>query len=291
MSASRIGQRVKRRYELLSLLGEGGQARVYRARDVRDGELVAVKVMNDRPKDQASTERMFRESRAMVTLWGTCAVRPIDEGWTEDGHFGIVMELLRGEDLDTMCRAYELSGEHVPVPWAMQIFEPVVSTLERAHEQGIVHRDLKPGNVFVLDDGAGVRLLDFGFAKFQRLARITSNGFVAGTPSYFAPETWQGLEADSRVDVFGLGALVFRTLGGRPPFKGNARELFELVVSAQRPSLRALRPELPAAIDDWVRHALASDREQRFQTVRALWNALTFVLQSPLDGGISGAEP
>ncbi len=271
---------MKRRYELLSLLGEGGQARVYRARDLRDGEVVAVKVMNDRARDPTAVERMFREASAMVTLWGTSAVKPIDEGWTEDGHFAIVMELLRGEDLDTMCRAYELSGEHVPVDWAMAIFEPVVETLERAHAHGIVHRDLKPGNVFVLDDGAGVRLLDFGFAKFQRMTRITSMGLVAGTPSYFAPETWLGLEADARIDVYALGALVFRTLAGRPPFRGSTNELLEAVVSSPRPSLREWRPELPDAVDDWARIALASDREQRFQSVRALWNAFAAAVQS-----------
>jgi hypothetical protein len=88
-----------------------------------------------------------------------------------------------------------------------------------------------------------------------------------------APETWDGIEADHRVDVYSLAALLFRTLGGRPPFTGTLAELLRTVSTAARPSLRALRPDLPAAVDDWAAQALAVERDGRFQTVRALWNA------------------
>jgi serine/threonine-protein kinase len=280
VDAPRIGQLVKGRYELLELLGEGGQGHVYRARDKQDGDEVAVKVLRDRPSDHAATERMFREAQALVTLWGTGAVRPMDQGWTADGHFAIVMELLQGRDLETVCRGFERAGERAPLDFVLSVFEPVVSTIERAHEHGIVHRDLKPGNVFVLD-GGGVRLLDFGFAKFLRKARITAMGVIAGSPSYVAPEMWMGREADTGVDVYALGALIFRTLGGRPPFSGTMGRLLEVVVSAPRPSLRALRPELPPAIDDWVPSALAIKPQERFQTVRALWTAFVNAVGAP----------
>jgi serine/threonine-protein kinase len=279
----RAGQRVKKRYELLSLIGEGGQASVYRARDLRDGDEVAVKILRVHPKDPAAIERMFREASALVTLWGTCAVKPMDQGWTEDGCFAIVMELLVGEDLEALCGRFERDGGLVPLPLALSVFEPVVSTIERAHQHGIVHRDLKPGNIFVLGDarGRGVRVLDFGFAKFLRMGKLTSAGMITGSPSYVAPETWSGIDADHRVDVYALAALMFRTVGGRPPFTGTLAELLRIVVTAPRPSLRALRPELPAAIDDWVEHALAIERETRFQTVRALWNAFVTATSTP----------
>jgi serine/threonine-protein kinase len=276
----RAGQRVKRRYELLSLIGKGGQASVYRARDVRDGDEVAVKIMHRFASDPSAVERMFREANALVTLQGTCAVRPIDQGWTDDGCLAIVMELLVGDDLEAVCAHIERDGGRVPLPLALSVFLPVVDTVERAHHHGIVHRDLKPGNVFVLSDdvGGGVRVLDFGMAKFLRMARLSAVGMVTGSPSYVAPETWRGIEADSRVDVYSLGALMFRTVGGRPPFIGTMGELQRTVPSAPRPSLRALRPDLPAAIDDWVEHALAIEREARFQSVRALWNAFVSVV-------------
>jgi serine/threonine-protein kinase len=282
----RIGQRVKKRYELLSVIGEGGQGSVYRARDRREGDEVAIKILNGRTNDPAAMDRMFREVSALVTLWGTCAVKVIDQGWTEDGCFAIVMELLVGEDLDAVCGRYERDGGRVPLPLAVSVFGPVVSTLERAHQHGIVHRDLKPGNVFVLSDdvGGGVRVLDFGFAKFLRMSKLTSAGMIAGSPSYVAPETWNGVEADPRADVYSLAAMMYRTLGGRPPFTGTLAQLLKIVSSAPRPSLRALRPELPEAIDDWVRYALAIDRAERFQNVRALWNAFVVTL-GPARGG------
>jgi serine/threonine-protein kinase len=278
----RAGQRVKKRYELLSLIGEGGQGSVYRARDLRDGDEVAVKILHARVSDPAAIERMFREASALVTLWGTCAVRPIDQGWTEDGCIAIVMELLVGDDLEAACSRFERDGGRVPLPWAMSVFEPVVSTIERAHQHGIVHRDLSAGNVFVLSDavGGGVRILDFGFAKFLRMSRLTSAGMITGSPSYVAPETWNALEADHRVDVYSLAALIFRTVGGHPPFAGTLTELLRIVRTAPRPSLCALRPDLPAAVDDWVELALAIEREERFQTVRALWNAFVSALHA-----------
>jgi serine/threonine-protein kinase len=276
----RPGLRVKQRYELLSLIGRGGQGCVYRARDLRDGDEVAVKILHRFESDTSAVERMFREAHALVTLWGTGAVRPIDQGWTDDGRLAIVMELLVGDDLEAVCKRFERYGGRVPLPLAMSIFRPVVNTVERAHHHDIVHRDLKPGNVFVLSDaaGGGVRVLDFGIAKFLRMARLSPAGMVTGSPGYVAPETWSGIEADSRVDVYSLGALMFRTIGGRPPFTGSWGELQHTVRSAPRPSLRALRPDLPPAIDDWVEHALAIEREARFQSVGALWNAFLSVL-------------
>jgi serine/threonine-protein kinase len=276
----RIGRRVKKRYEILSLIGEGGQGSVYRARDRRDGEEVAIKVLNGRTTDPAAMERMHREASALVTLWGTSAVKVIDEGWTEDGCFAIVMELLIGEDLEAMCRRHEQGGGYLPLPQAVSVFEPVVSTLESAHQNGIVHRDLKPGNVFVLSDaaGGGVRLLDFGFARFLRMSKLTVAGMIAGSPSYIAPETWEDIDEDPRADVYALAAVIYRTIGGSPPFAGTIAELLKAVTSAPRPSLRALRPELPAAIDEWAAYGLAIDRKERFQTVRALWNAFVTAL-------------
>jgi serine/threonine-protein kinase len=284
----RIGKRVKKRYEILAVIGEGGQGSVYRARDRRDGEEVAIKVLNGKAADPAALERMHREANALVTLWGTSAVRIIDEGWTEDGCFAIVTELLQGEDLETMCRRHEQAGGHVPLHAALSVFEPVVTTLESAHQHGIVHRDLKPGNVFVLA-GGGVRLLDFGFAKFLRMSKLTSAGMIAGSPTYIAPETWDGVEEDPRADVYSLAAVFYRTLGGHPPFPftGTMGELLKTVLSAPRPSLRALRPELPEAIDDWARYGLAIERAERFQTVRALWNAFVTALSPAAEGRVA----
>jgi serine/threonine-protein kinase len=143
-----------------------------------------------------------------------------------------------------------------------------------------LHRDLKPGNIFVQSDGS-VRLLDFGFAKFLRMRSVTLAGHIAGSPSYIAPECWKETteSLDQRIDVYGLSAVVFRALAGRPPFVGDdVIQIMRQCSSAPRPSLHALRPDLPAAVDDWVQAALAIERDERFSTVRASWRALTTVL-------------
>jgi serine/threonine protein kinase len=270
-----VGQVIGGRYEVSSMLGEGGQSSVYRARDLRAGDEVALKILKPDTSPEA-TERMFREARAMATLHGTAAVRVLDQQWTDDGAMCLVTELLHGDALDDALAAIELHGGRAEASWVVRLFEPVVVTLQAAHGMGIVHRDLKPGNLFVLSGGRGVRLLDFGFAKFTRLRGLTASGMVAGSPSYIAPETWQGRHdaIDHRIDVYALGGVLFRCLAGRAPFTSkDLAVLLREVTTAPRPSLHALRPELSTDIDDWVTHALAVDPDQRFQSVAALFRA------------------
>jgi serine/threonine-protein kinase len=273
----RQGELVGGRYEVLGLIGRGGQSSVFRARDTRAGDEVALKVLRaDFAHDSDFRERMFREAQAMASLQGTAAIRVLDQAWTDDGALCLVTELLHGADLETHLGAIEARGERASPALVRELLDPIVITLEAAHSQGIVHRDLKPANIHVLDPdhGGGTRLLDFGFAKFVRARSFTAHGMIAGSPSYIAPEAWDGRsdQLDQRADVYGLGAVIFRCLAGRPPFiSDNLADLMMLVKTAARPSLHALRPELPDALDAWVEHALAADPEQRFMTVRALW--------------------
>jgi serine/threonine-protein kinase len=270
---------------VLSLLGEGGQSSVYRARDLRAGDEVALKILK-RGADSASTERMFREARAMASLQGTAAIRVLDQGWTEDGAMCLVMELLEGLPLDELLEKGESAGHRADLDLVIRVIGPVVKALHMAHDQGIVHRDLKPANIFVLSDarGGGVRLLDFGFAKFQRMRKLTADGMVAGSPSYIAPETWQGKHdvIDHRVDVYALGAVIFRCLAGIPPFAStDLVVLLRDVTSSPRPSLHKLRPDLPPDIDDWVQQALMIDATQRFQSIVAMWRAFGYSVGRP----------
>lgn len=275
----RVGEVVAGRYCLVELLGQGGQGQVYRAFDEEKGGHVAIKILSDAfAADPEWRERMSREAHALMSLDGTAAVRVIDQQWTRDGAMCLVMELLRGKSLDEYLEAIEFKGGRLPVAELVPIIEPVVATLEKAHAQGIIHRDLKPANLFIVDaaHGGGVRLLDFGFAKFVRLKSFTQEGVVAGSPSYLAPEAWRAKpkELDHRVDAYALAALIFRALAGRPPFfSDDISILLELATTAPRPSLHALRPDLPPEVDTWVRQALAIEREQRFYHIRAMWNA------------------
>ena len=285
----RVGEIIDGKYELLSVIDAGGQGVVYRARDLRDNDPVAIKMLKDSVARSVEwRERMFREAQALAVLSGTSAVRVLDQRWTSDGVLCLVMELLQGADLETVLGRLSRRGLSFPVDALELVFEPVATTLERAHEKGILHRDLKPANIFVADspNGPAVKLLDFGFAKFVRMRSFTRDGTIAGSPSYIAPETWMGFGSrlDRRIDVYGLAAVLFRALGGRPPFLGSdLAELYQRVIAAPRPSLRALRPDLPGDVDAWVEQALAVDREQRFSSVRAMFTALRVALGMDVD--------
>ncbi len=280
---ARVGQVLGGRYQLGDVIGKGGQSTVYRGRDLTQGDEIAIKVMSDEvAKDADYRERMLREAFAMASLAGTSALRVMDQVWTEDHRLCLIVELLHGEEFEDHLLALFAGGQVVAVPRLVEILEPIVSTLEVAHDRGIIHRDLKPGNIFLLDPalrgtpayGSGVRLLDFGFAKFERMRSFTAAGMIAGSKSYIAPEAWKGLKVDNRIDVYALGAIVFRCLTGQPPFfADDLGELLRQVTMAPRPSLLALRPDLPQQLDDWMAQILAIEPIDRFFRVKGAWNA------------------
>ncbi|MEO8901185.1 MAG: serine/threonine-protein kinase [Polyangiaceae bacterium] len=278
------GEIVNKRYRVLDKLGAGAHGVVYRARDLETRAEVALKFLGDgKALDPEYSRRIEREAIAMAKLRGTSAVYVHGLNIAEDGSVYLVMEMLAGKDLEAYLGDAERVGGKIKKSKLLELLRPVVDTLEQAHKQGIVHRDLKPSNVFIVDAerGGGVRLLDFGLAKMLDASALTADGMVAGTPSYIAPEAWKGNPRilDHRIDVYSLGILVFRALCGRTPTpKGNLLDVCTWAMSGERPSLRALRPSLPRAIDSWVEKALAIDPNDRFQSVRALWTSLEGLL-------------
>lgn len=276
IQSGRTGQVIGYRYRLGSELGSGGQGTVYRGTDLRDGDEVAIKVLEPTPHDIEWRERTLREAHALTVLTGTSAVRVLHQAWTDDGAFCIVMELLHGVDLEKYLRNREVLGTRTTPRDLIPILTPIVDTLEAAHAAGILHRDLKPGNVFILDSGE-VRLLDFGFAKFTRMRPVTQAGMVAGSPSYIAPEIWGNVATlDQRIDVYSLGAIIFRALAGAPPFMSDdLSQVLAMATSAPRPSLKRIRPDLPPNMDAWLQHALAISPDERFSSARAMYNAFS----------------
>jgi serine/threonine protein kinase len=279
----RVGQIIGQRYELLQVVGRGGQGMVYRALDRwGGGREVAVKVLGSKAaREPQMVERLMREQQAMSALKGTSAVELFDVCRGNDGELCLVMELLKGSDLDEHLFALEERRERLVLPRIAEIFDPIVGTLEVAHAAGILHRDLKPANIFLLENG-DVRLLDFGMARLKKSAPLTAAGTVMGSPSFMAPEAWKGVSdlLDHRADVYSLGVILFRVLAGQLPFAGDSlKDKLLGATTASRPSLRKLRPDLPRDADEWVSTALAVDREQRFGNVRALWHAFLTVFR------------
>jgi len=278
----RIGQSIGQRYELLSVIGRGGQGTVYAALDRWTGRRVAVKVLGSKAaREPHMLERLMREQQAMTVLKGTAAVELFDVCRGHGGELCLVMELLTGQDLDEHLYELEQRRERMSLQRVAQVFDPIVNTLETAHAAGILHRDLKPANIFLVE-GGGVRLLDFGMARLKKSAPLTAAGTVMGSPSFMAPEAWNGVSdlLDQRADVYALGVILFRVLAGELPLSGaNLKEKFLSTTTGVRPSLLKYRPDLPRDADHWVTLALAIDRDQRFGNVRALWSAFLAVFR------------
>src|SRR5689334_198949 len=210
--AMNVGDLLDGRFQIERLAGQGGAGVVYRGLDRDTGAAVAIKTT----APHASDRRFEREAEALAALRHPAIVTYLQHGTFEHQHY-LVMEWLEGEDLGARLAAGALA-----LADAVAIGRQLAAALAAAHEKGIVHRDVKPANVFLVGgDPSRVKLLDFGIARHAGPATLTTTGTVVGTPSYMAPEQARGTgELDARVDVYGLGALLFHCVTGRATFVG-----------------------------------------------------------------------
>ncbi len=278
------------RYEVGGLLGHGGMAEVYRARDLRLDREVAVKVLRaSGAADPAFRARFRREALAAASLNHPLVVAVFDAGGgTGDSEPAfLVMERVAGRTLAEVVRDGGPLEPERAVPAAADVLE----ALGHAHEHGIVHRDVKPANVMVAD-GGGIKVMDFGIARPMGTAgaTVTGTAMVVGTAEYLSPEQARGLPLDERCDLYSAGCLVYELLTGRPPFTGPT----PLAVAWQQmedeplpPS--ALRPGIPAALDAVVLRALAKDREDRWPDAASMRAALLAALRAPAPAPVPAA--
>jgi serine/threonine protein kinase len=272
-----IGQTLSNRYKLLSELGSGGMAWVYLAEDLVQQQKVAVKVLYPQhSQDLGFLQRFTREAKLSMALAQAAPqrniVRLLDYGAERDTHY-LVMEYVPGKDLGRVLRSQGA------LPWqeALALARQVALALDHAHCHDIVHRDVKPSNIMVLPDGT-VRVLDFGIARARMSPEVTLSGFV-GSPNYAAPEQATSKEVDIRADVYSLGVVLYRMLGGRLPFEGDTPwRVISQHISATPPPLAELYPGLPEAVIELVEKAMAKRPEDRFQSPAQMVAAIEAVL-------------
>jgi serine/threonine protein kinase len=292
-----VGQTLDGRYLIERKIGEGGMGVVYAARHLIIERPLAIKVLKrEVARDQSTIKRFVQEAKAASRIGHPHIIDVTDFGTTPDGLTYSVMEYVDGTTLSAVIK---LSAP-LPLERILPISAQIAQALGAAHDKGIVHRDLKPENIFLINrDGRRdfVKIVDFGIAKVTPIdnapsegPRLTRAGAVFGTPEYMAPEQAAGRgDTDARVDVYALGTIMYEMLTGRVPHKSEsmvrtlAMQMLDPIEppSKIRPDLR-ISPEVEAV----VMRALAKKREQRYQKMSELWDAIKSV-----SGNIELAQP
>ncbi|HUP25781.1 MAG TPA: protein kinase [Thermoanaerobaculia bacterium] len=286
-------------YQILEPIGKGGMGMVYRARDVRLGRVVALKVLPEAgSEDPARRARFLTEARACASLLHPNIATLFEFGEAERPHgpprLFLAMEYVEGEDLSTLLAAGPL-----PIGQALAIARQLAAALAAAHRHGVIHRDLKPGNVR-LEPGGRVKVLDFGLAKLVVTGDATvedgfhtREGVLMGTPPYLAPEQARGQKVDERADLYSLGVILFEMLTGRRPWKSRdfAQYLYELESNDPvdvRNQVPVAEPRLVALVERLLRKEpetrlqSAAEAEKELGSLEASWSAMT---------GAATAEP
>jgi serine/threonine-protein kinase len=245
------------------------------------GSRVAVKVLRGAAAlDASEIARLRREARVQFSIEHPNVVRTLDLDQLPDGSIYVVMELLRGESLSERLRKQRPLPPGIAVP----IFGQVCKALTAAHRMGVVHRDLKPANVYLTADNH-VKVLDFGMSKFAEAQTLTRDGYTLGTPEYMAPEQCIGAPVEPRSDLYSLGALMYETLTGDPPFWAKSRyELLELQQREVPEPMLERRPDLdlPEELDETVLACLRKRAAERPTSARDLEVRLSAIASSKL---------
>jgi tetratricopeptide (TPR) repeat protein len=284
-----IGTVLNNRYKLVAELANGGMAWVYLAKDLREEQQVAVKVLYPHLSEDVGFLQRFSQEAKLAMGFSDSAreihvARVLDYGSDRDIHY-LVMEYVKGQDLR---RVLEQDG-HLAWEEALDIARQVALALGYACQHSIVHRDIKPENIMVQPDGT-VRVLDFGVARAQTSPSLTHSGFV-GSPYYAAPEQVMGRSVDTRADLYSLGVVLYEMLTGNRPFQSDTPwGVANQHIATPPPLLEETYPDLPRSVARLVRKAMAKRPEDRFQTPTEMVQVIEAVLSGlelPLDTPIT----
>jgi serine/threonine-protein kinase len=276
-----VGQTLNGRYSVERVLGEGGMGVVVAGRHPELDQAVAIKFMwPEFAADEALAKRFLHEGKVAAKVHSPHLVRVFDVGRIESGVPYLVMEMLKGRDLDT-----ELAARGpLPIADALDWFLQALVGLAEIHAAGIVHRDLKPANLFLCETPSGpvVKLLDFGISKDMKATGegLTATDTMLGTPQYMSPEQVKSSKhVDLRSDIWTLGVILYELFTGKLPFRGSSDsdgfgEVFGLILFKEPPPPSELRPGLPLELEATILRCLRKNPAERFQSVSALANAL-----------------
>lgn len=300
---SLIGKTIDGRFVIEEVIGEGGMATIYKARQLRVNRPVAIKTLNLQVDMRAIYHERFQlEIASLCALAHPNIVTVYDYVVGPNNEPCVVMDYLRGQDLQQLL----LQCGPMGVERFATIFVQVCSALEHAHENGIIHRDIKPSNIVLMDQKMDfVKVVDFGLAKIgsesadlinanSRNAgdisinpKLTQVGELWGTPPYLSPEQATSKPQDERSDIYSLGTVMYEMLTGREPFfqAVSVYETIQCHINSMPPPLETANPnvKVPLAVQEVVFKCLRKNPQDRFQTVSALRKALVEACSSSLE--------
>ena len=277
------------RYQLLESIGAGGMGEVWRARDANLDRDVAIKFLRTGMSVGTETRERFRREALVLSRLSHPGVATVFDFDTQDGTDFLVMEYVPGGSLETRIATGPLSLDDLT-----RFGAAIAEALHSAHARGVLHRDLKPGNV-VLTESGQPKILDFGIAALMDTdpgaARLTQAGMILGSLPYMAPEQLADDPTDARTDIYALGVLLFEMATGRRPFIKERREalMFEIFSNAP-PTVRSLRPEVPAAVDQLIDACLRKEPAERPASAAQVAETLRAVAGGTTSGAMAARE-
>lgn len=273
-----IGKKLDGRYLIESLIGVGGMANVYKGRDVRTGNQIAVKVLKEEFLDNEELVRRFKnESKAISILNHPNIVKVYDVSVTDQLQY-IVMEYIDGITLKEYLKQRNgaLTWKEV-VHFATQ----VLSALDHAHSKGIVHRDVKPQNIMLQADGS-IKMMDFGIARFSRAQSQTVSDKAIGSVHYISPEQAKGDYTDARTDIYSVGVMMYEMLSGKLPFDGTGAVSIAIMQISEKPKpLAEVAPNIPVGLRQITEKAMEKDPADRYQSAQEMLDAIAAFRRDP----------
>ncbi len=274
---SMIGKRLDGRYELMELIGAGGMADIYKAKDITEDKVVAVKILKNEFAGSEDFLRRFRnESKAIALLSHPNIVKIFDVGFSEQIQF-IVMEYIDGISLAEYIKLQGVLKWKDAVYFTVQILR----ALQHAHDRGIVHRDIKSQNVMMLPDGT-IKVMDFGIARFNRETDKTLSEKTIGSVHYISPEQARGEMTDEKSDIYSVGVMLYEMLTGQKPFDGDTPVAIALQHMQTQPKmLREINSSIPEGLEEITIKAMQKEPSQRYQTAGEMINDIEEFKKDP----------
>lgn len=266
----RLARALAGRYEITSLLGRGGMAVVFLAKDLTLERQVAIKVLPPDISQDAKLIPRFQQEAKTAAKLDHPNIIPIYRVESEAGLNYFVMKYVTGHSLEQM-----LDKGPLPVDLTRRVLREAAMALGHAHKRGIVHRDVKPANIMLEADGRVV-LTDFGISKaLEGGSALTGTGAIIGTPHYMAPEQAKGLEVDGRADQYSLAVVGHQILTGKQPFDGSSHSILYKHVFEPPPRIFDVRPDAPADLCAALDRALSKEPEKRFASMEEFASAVS----------------